>query len=159
VPTVTVVDRTAPHDHSADGWVLQDRKPHWAFPIAAAAAVVVGTVYTAVNNPNDRSNHAFPICPLKFITHLDCPACGSLRATHALAHGRIGEAFDHNVVFTALVPLLIVGWGLWLARSLGYRGLQITLPRWLPSVAVIGFILFGVVRNLPIPGHAFLFSG
>ncbi len=39
----------------------------------------------------------YPRCPVKMLTGLDCPGCGSTRALHALLHGRLLEAWQFNL--------------------------------------------------------------
>lgn len=38
----------------------------------------------------------YPRCPVKSLTGLDCPGCGSGRAFHALMNGRFVEAWNFN---------------------------------------------------------------
>ena len=132
-------------------------------PVGVAALVASGTAYTAVVDPN--TSHAFPLCPLKFLTGLDCPACGCLRAVHSLAHGRIAEAADHNLLFTLAVPGLVVAWILWTVRSLraspesldggpATRRSRSALPRWVWTATLVLVAAFTLARNLPFPlGH------
>lgn len=50
----------------------------------------------------------YPQCPVKWLTGLDCPGCGSARALHALLHGELGAAFRFNpwLPVVCLVALL-----------------------------------------------------
>lgn len=126
----------------------------------------LATTYVAVADPNGGG--VFPTCPLRELTGLDCPGCGGLRATHALAHGDLASAVDHNAVLAVLLPLAAVLWGWWLLRSLaatrGVRrdrgapppgpGLLARVPAipTPPHRLVIGLtvvvLVFGVVRNI-----------
>jgi hypothetical protein len=91
----------------------------------------------------------YPRCGLYTLTGLQCPACGSLRAVHHLAHARIGLAFHHNPVLVGLLPL-VFGYAAWrwlqrrpfLPEQPGFRRIVF----W---VAMAGLALFTVVRNLP----------
>lgn len=38
----------------------------------------------------------YPRCPVKLLTGLDCPGCGSARALHSLLHGEIVRAWEFN---------------------------------------------------------------
>lgn len=87
-----------------------------AKPLGVAALVAAGTTYTALVDPN--TSHAFPLCPLKYFTGLDCPACGCLRAIHALTQGRVIEAANHNLLFVLALPSLVFAWLAWFAASL-----------------------------------------
>lgn len=106
-----------------------------------------GTAYTAAVNPN--TSHAFPWCPLKLVTGLDCPFCGSLRAVHSLSHGHIGEALGHNALFVLSVPYLLAFWGTWMARDLGHPAPNLRLPRTALVAVVMVLAAFTVARNLP----------
>ncbi len=151
---------------------LRQRRP-WAFPAIVGGAVGLATAYTAWQDPN-QGGGLFPGCPLRELTGLDCPGCGGTRAVHALTHGDIGAALDHNAVITVLLPLVAVAWGLWLLRSV-----QITRarrrgtdpPTWpaalrVPHLShrawlgVIGFLVaFAVARNISaVPALDFLAS-
>ena len=127
----------------------------WATPVAVGAGAVVGTIVLGLGNPN--TTHV-PICPLHAITGLDCPLCGSLRAVHSLAHLDLAGALNHNIMFTLAVPFLVIGWVLWLARSLG-RPLvaQERLPRAATVACWTIAIAFGIARN--IPAFSWLGSG
>jgi hypothetical protein len=90
----------------------------------------------------------FPSCPLRTVTGLLCPFCGSLRAVHALLHGAPGLALELN-------PLVTVGG----AAGLGALVLDAACPSH-PSQCerLIGFCFslrgaalvggFGVLRNV-----------
>ena len=117
------------------------------------AAVLAATAVLAVGNPN--TTHV-PLCPLKAVTGLDCPLCGSLRAVHALTRGDVAGAANHNLLFTVSAPFLVLAWAWWLLDSLDQRppGTPLveayrrhaTLLRW---VAVAVLVTFAVARNLP----------
>lgn len=124
-----------------------------AEPLRVGAAALAATAVLAVGNPN--TTHV-PLCPLKAVTGLDCPLCGSLRAVHALTRGDIAGAANHNLLFTVAAPFLVLAWGWWLLDTLDRRppGTPLveayrrhaTLLRWV-GVAVL--VTFAVVRNLP----------
>lgn len=60
-------------------------------------------------------------CPWRTLTGLDCPFCGATRAAASLAHGDVIGALDHNALFVLVIlPLALVAWGIWAARS--WRG-------------------------------------
>ncbi|NGF55982.1 DUF2752 domain-containing protein [Parapedobacter sp. SGR-10] len=97
-------------------------------------------------------NHAlFPKCPLKHLTGLDCPGCGSQRALHHLLNGEIEQSFLQNPLLFLMVPYLLLGFYLQLVpeptvRELklrkalyGYRAIQ---------VVFVVIILFTIVRNM-----------
>ena len=123
--------------------------PRWRAPALAGTVIVLGTAALAVVDPT--TTHV-PLCPLQFLTGLDCPGCGSLRAVHALTHLDVAAAADHNVVFTAAVPFLVLGWLAWLAAALGAGDRLPDLrrhPRVLGLVATVVLVAFTIARNLP----------
>ncbi len=48
----------------------------------------------------------FPRCPVKTLTGLDCPGCGSTRALHAMLHGHPKEALGYNAGLVVGIPLI-----------------------------------------------------
>lgn len=140
---------------------LRARRP-WVGPTLVGGVVGLATAYTAWRDPN-QGGGLFPGCPLRELTGLDCPGCGGTRAVHALTQGDIGTAFDHNALFTIVLPLLAVAWALWLVHSLRVtlaRRRQAAPPTW-PArlrppqmshrswLGVIGFLVaFAVIRNI-----------
>lgn len=69
-----------------------------------AAAIAVVAVY-AIFDPNEAY---FPKCPVKVLTGLDCPGCGSQRALHALLHGDVAATIRYNALFLVTLPLLVL---------------------------------------------------
>ncbi len=93
----------------------------------------------------------FPPCPLRYLTGLYCPGCGSLRAVHQLLHGNLAAAWAMNPLTILLLPFL--GYGLasealsvWRGRGLPQKFLPAS---WIWSVCAV-IVLFGVLRNLPM---------
>lgn len=116
---------------------------------ALAAAAALG-VCALVNLVDPNQPGALGTCPWKWATGgLDCPGCGTLRATRALTHGDLLLAADHNLLFVTLVPLFV--WGLhgWWRHE---RGRRPHAPR-VPPAATVGLALtlplWWAVRNLP----------
>lgn len=124
-------------------------------PAVAAAAALATAGLFVVFDPSRPSS--LPSCPFRAMTGLDCPGCGSLRALHALVHGDVVAALDHNIVTTAAVPLLLLAWVLWLRRSVSGLPVTAVLDGRVVRVIAVGFVVFAVVRNLP--GVPFLGSG
>lgn len=64
--------------------------------------VVLATVLYFTFNPLD---HAwFPKCAFYQMTGLECPACGSQRAIHAILHGNILEGLKTNPFILISIP-------------------------------------------------------
>jgi hypothetical protein len=113
------------------------------------------TAYVFVADPNGDS--IYPRCPSQLLLGLDCPACGGLRGTHALLHGHVAEALDHNVLVPFILGAIAVGLGSHLLPLIGRPEAQPRLPRWLAVGLVVVVVAFTVARNLP--GFDYLASG
>lgn len=127
-------------------------------PALTALGVIAATLYVRAVDPNVPGH--YPPCPTKLLFGIDCPGCGGLRATHALANGDIAAAADHNVLVLVAIPVAIVLWVMWVRRS--WRGpgsdsigepvpTAIARGRWhravMPAVLVL-LAAYTVVRNL-----------
>ena len=145
------------HDHAATSVShaehrdARPRSRRLLGPLAAGASVVLATGFIALVDPNQPGH--YPMCPTAAFLGLDCPACGGLRATHALAQGDVATALDHNLLFVLLVPAIIVGWGVWVWRAWTGRRPAMTarrqmLGRVVPIAFLIVMMTFAVVRNL-----------
>jgi hypothetical protein len=127
-------------------------------PVATAVGVILATGYIRAVDPNEPGH--YPLCPTLALLGIDCPGCGGLRATHALANGDIITAIDHNAFFVAIVPLLVGLWALWLYRA--WTGVtpartpaRDRVARAAPMIIVIIAMAFAVVRNfVPFLGSA-----
>jgi hypothetical protein len=153
--------------------IVTPRARRLVAPLAVAVATVAATAYVGLVDPNEPGH--YPVCPTKALTGLDCPFCGGLRATHALAHGDLGSAIDHNaLVALVIVPALVIAWFVWLRRAwLGTAmtehseetsagGPSETRSRLQPALfwsAVALVVAFTVVRNIDaVPVLAWLGS-
>ena len=132
------------------------RRQRLAGPLSAVGALAAGTLLVAVVDPNQPGH--YPLCPTKWLTGIDCPGCGGLRATHDLAHGNIASAFSHNALFVILVPLIVFLLGrniysAWTGRP--SKPFSPRLSRNLMIGLAIATVAFTIVRNLPfwrVPG-------
>ena len=115
---------------------------------SAAAVLVAGAGVVAYVNP--AAVRIFPACPLYSLTGFACPGCGLTRGFHALFHGDILRALDHN----AMLPFfaLLVGFGFGSLVYFALRGRRIPWNLLQPNalwVFLVMLLVFGVTRNLP----------
>lgn len=115
--------------------------------IVTAAALGVCALVNVID-PNEPGS--LGLCPFKWATGgLDCPGCGTLRATRALTRGDLVVAADHNLLFVTLVPLLLWGLVAWWRHEVGRRPHAPRMPQ-LVAVALPAVLsLWWVGRNLP----------
>ena len=131
-------------------------------PLAVGVLGLAATAYVGLVDPNQAGH--YPLCPTKYLSGLDCPGCGGLRAVHSLATGDVGGALDHNAfAVLVLLPLAVLLWGRWLVRS--WRGdPPSTTPSWWQRPAAMwAFVavmaVFTVLRNVSgVPALAWLGS-
>lgn len=91
-----------------------------------------------------------PRCPFRALTGLDCPACGSQRAVHALLRLRPAEAFAHNPFLLLSLPY---AFALALTAWFDPRGRLAPLRRFCQSRPVVLaylalFLAWWLLRNL-----------
>lgn len=138
---------------------LGESSPRTRRLIAVGAALALGgaCVYTFLVDPNTSS--AYPQCPLKAVTNIDCPGCGGLRATHALLHGDLIGAADHNVLALILLPLMAFMFARWFLVQFDVTVPKIRWPRPFVWITPLVLVAFTVGRNLPVPVLSWLNSG
>jgi len=117
-----------------------------------AAMLLLGTAPIILLRVFDPATSGiFPPCPIRYLTGLYCPGCGSLRAMHALLHGELARAWAMNPLMIVMLP--VVTYGLVSAALLELRGNglpEIMLPaKWIRAFCVV-VVLYAVARNLPL---------
>ncbi|MER6047063.1 DUF2752 domain-containing protein [Streptomyces sp. NPDC001793] len=120
-----------------------------AAPAGTLAAVAAAFIWVGTVDPNEPGH--YPVCPLRHLTGLLCPACGGLRSAHAVAHGDLLAALGANAPAVAGYAAFALFWLVWAARAV--RGLPTPGPRPRPAHwwALGGLLLvFTLVRNLPL---------
>jgi hypothetical protein len=114
-------------------------------PPLLALAAALG--YLAVADP--RTPGHYPACPFRAVTGLECPACGTLRAVHALTRGDVAAAAGFNVLALALLPLAALLW--WRAAAARRAGRPVRpLPGAVTVAVVVSVAAFTVLRNSPV---------
>lgn len=93
----------------------------------------------------------YPRCIFHSLTGLNCPFCGSLRATHQLLHGNFHEALALNPFFVlAILPVATAVFVLKFFTAMTGRKIIRFAPSRVSIWIFIGILAtFGVLRNLP----------
>jgi hypothetical protein len=124
---------------------LGKRRVLAAMLLFGPAAIILLRVF------DPATSRIFPPCPIRYLTGLYCPGCGSLRAMHALLHGELARAWAMNPLMIVMLPF--VTYGLVSATLLEVRGnglLEVMLPaKWIRAFCVV-IVLYAVARNLPL---------
>lgn len=97
------------------------------------------------------------VCPIHVVLGVDCPACGATRGVQALVAGDVAAALNHNLLIAVAVPLGLL-WTVASVRELagGATAAWPTLSRRGWAWAIVALAAFTVVRNLGLPGVAWL---
>lgn len=121
-----------------------------AFPMAMMLIAVVATtglrVIPSVDSP------WIPKCTIHRLTGLHCPGCGTTRAVHAIANGRVQDALRFN-------PLLILGLPVMILAIAVQRHRERRGHRAVPGLAwaiVVVLCVYTLARNLPSPDRGWL---
>lgn len=78
--------------------------------LAAAGALALAVLFWL----DPEKTAVFPRCPFWVMSGWKCPGCGSQRAVHALLHGEVARAFQHNALLVLAIPYLVAGaWAEW----------------------------------------------
>ena len=90
-------------------------------------------------------------CPFHMFTGLHCPGCGTLRALHALLHGRVVQALGLNALTVGLLPFLAYPFLSNVLLAVRGRGLRrVHLPTVWGRLLVAAIIAFWIIRNIPV---------
>lgn len=124
------------------------------YSAAGSAALLAGTLgYIGFVDPHNTQS-VYPICPFKWLTGWNCPACGGLRMTHDLLHGDFVASINDNVFFLVGLPLLAAWVVLRRTRGQSLRSIPTAI-----TIAV-SMTAWTVLRNLPgFPLVPTVFSG
>ena len=130
----------------------QSRARRLAAPLTTAG--VVGALTLALHARDPHTPGSWGFCPVRFLTGLDCPGCGGLRAINDLTHLDLAGAASSNLLLVLAIPVLVVIWVAWVRRAWRGHGpvLPVSRPLLWGQVALGLAIVFAVVRNLPVGG-------
>jgi Protein of unknown function (DUF2752) len=136
--------------------VSRAARPRLRGRVLAVGALAAATATVAFVDPDGGG--PYPPCPSRTLFGIDCPGCGGLRGTHALLHGRLGEALDHNLLLLPTLAVLGVVLAFWLLPLVGRPARPLNPPRWAVAAGVAVAVAFTVARNLPFGAFEFLAS-
>lgn len=97
----------------------------------------------------------FPPCPFHYTTGLHCPGCGSQRSLHALLHGDVLGALQHNFLLLLLFFIGLYKIYLLLSKKTNSSAniLYATRTPWIVLFLVLGF---WILRNIPFEPFSYL---
>lgn len=116
----------------------------------AVTAGVVGALTIALHFRDPHDSGSWGGCPWLTLTGWYCPGCGGLRAVNDLTNGDLLGAASSNLVFVAMVPVIVVWWLLWTRRAWSGRPAPAREHAgvWIALFTVV-MVVFAVLRNLP----------
>lgn len=119
-------------------------------PAATITGLAIATVGLHLRDPHVSGS--WGLCPSAAIFGIYCPGCGGLRAVNDLTHGDVAAAASSNLLFVALIPVVVflLGRWAWDAWHGTHRG-RTWLSSW-PMIYAGGGVLvaFSVLRNLSV---------
>ena len=105
--------------------------------------LLVAAIYLILHYPPNH-NPYYPKCLFKQWTKLDCPGCGSTRATYELLKGHFIKAADANLLYILLLPII----GLGLLATLTPYGHLLWKRLNRPIYYFVLIVIFWVLRNI-----------
>ncbi|MFO1475782.1 MAG: DUF2752 domain-containing protein [Verrucomicrobiota bacterium] len=115
--------------------------------LGVAAVLLLAAWFVYAQDPVQSG--LYPVCLFHRLTGLDCPGCGSSRALHALAHGRVGEALRDNLALCISI-LVAAGFGLRHVVCRMRGAVPPAVSSWWLWGGLAMWLVFGVARNLPV---------
>lgn len=99
-------------------------------PVRASGLLLVPAAVALSISPIDP----VPPCPLRALTGIPCPLCGSTRGVIAAVHGNVGDALALN---PASIGVLVIA----LLLLAGWRVERVRIPIWV--IATVFAVLWG----------------
>src|SRR5918994_5670912 len=98
-------------------FVLRERTRFERLRTPLLTGGLVGGLTIALHFRDPHVSGSWAICPFYALTGLYCPGCGGLRAVNDLTNADLIGAASSNLVFVALVPLIVLWWVRWTGRA------------------------------------------
>lgn len=123
--------------------------------------IIIGGVCYLYFKFNPTEHSFFLSCPLRYVTGLECPGCGSQRAIHQLLHGNFKAAWGLNPFLILSIPLMLYGLGIKAYNYLYHSSKRFMLfyNKWF----IYGYfgiaLLFAILRNINAYPFTLLSSG
>ncbi|KRF17368.1 hypothetical protein ASG90_08775 [Nocardioides sp. Soil797] len=119
-------------------------------PLLVAAGVTAATVALHLRDPHVGGS--WGLCPFNYLSGLECPGCGGLRAVNDLTNFDVMGALSSNLLVVVAIPVMIVLWfrwvhAAWVGAPAGARSVTLTGP--MIAVVVTTMLVFVVLRNIP----------
>jgi hypothetical protein len=94
----------------------------------------------------------YPKCPFRILTGYYCPGCGSTRALSKIVTGDYASAFKYNSLLAVVFPFLAVYFLNLFSRVFLRKDFfeGFIMPAYLIYILLAIFIIFGVLRNIPV---------
>ena len=98
---------------------------------------------------NPARHSTYPFCIFHWITGLQCPGCGGLRAMHHLLHGEVALAFRFNPMLMTAGPVA-GAYALWRLQRKPRGRVSARAQGWFLWAMLGALLLFWIARNLPL---------
>lgn len=95
-------------------------------------------------------NKWYPPCPFKLLTGLYCPGCGATRASYNMIHGKFIASLRYHPMVLPMTPIMIFLFIRYFCQMFTGREYRVPGLRSFVFLLLILFILFGVLRNIPL---------
>jgi hypothetical protein len=115
-------------------------------PSAVLAGGLLGAGYLWGTDPH-QPGHLLPVCPFRYLTGWQCPACGGTRMAYDLLHGDLAGAWRDNALLLLALPLLLWALGRWAVEGWRGRAYRLVLPLYGGPLVVAVAVTWAVLRN------------